>query len=414
MAPGNSFAKSKIMKGWKPVLILIIVGLAIWFIQFEGWSPIQVQQKPKPPPVSDLDFMKKPSDERTPNIKGTETPLTNIEDVGEEIVIRVYNFVSPSVVNIVATTLEIDFFWQEVIPQRGQGSGFIIDRRGYILTNNHVVADAKLLEVTLIGGKKLRAQLIGKDPSTDIAVIKIPESEVPKVAMLGDSDKLRVGQRAIAIGNPFGLEHTVTSGIVSALNRHVRLSADSEAHRMIQTDASINPGNSGGPLINTKGEVVGITSAIFSTSGGAMGIGFAIPINTAKEIAAQLITNQRVVRPWMGIVGGFTITPELAQALDIPVKEGVMISRVFPNGPAAKAGLKGGNRSVIIGNIQALVGGDIIIDIDGEKISTAEDLIRAVRRHKVGDTIPVGIMRDNKKLTFNVTLEENPESLGGR
>jgi len=401
------------MKGWKLVLILIIIGLAVWFLRLGGWDFIQEQRK-QAPPASDLDFMKKPPEESKPGVRGTEVPLSKVEDLGTEIVTQVYESISPSVVNIIATTLEVDFFWQEIVPQQGQGSGFIIDRRGYILTNNHVVADARILEVTLIGGKKLKAQLVGRDPSTDVAIIKIPESEVPKVAVLGDSDKLRVGERAIAIGNPFGLEHTVTSGIISALNRQLRLSAGSEVYRLIQTDASINPGNSGGPLINARGEVIGINTAIFSTSGGAMGIGFAIPINTAKEVAAQLITNQRVIRPWLGVLGGFTITPELAEALKLPVKEGVMISRVAENGPADKAGLRGGTRSVIIGSTRALIGGDILLEVAGEKISAIEDLLRVIRQHKVGETVPVVVMRGNEKLTLNVTLEESPESLEGR
>lgn len=403
------------MKSWKILLSLLVIVLLVWFLQCGGWKPLQERKSSKAPPISDLDFMKKTSEEGTrQNTKESGVSLEKIEDPATEIITRVYELVSPSVVNIIATTLEVNFFWQEIIPQRGQGSGFIIDRRGYILTNNHVVADARLLEVTLIGGKKFKATLVGRDPSTDVAVIKIPESEVPRVAVIGDSDKLRVGERVIAIGNPFGLEHTVTSGIISALNRQLRLSQDSEIHRMIQTDASINPGNSGGPLINARGEVIGINTAIFSTSGGAMGIGFAIPINTAKEVAAQLITNQRVVRPWMGIVAGFALTPELAEALELPVKEGIMISRVSRNSPAEKAGLKGADRAVIVGNMRFPIGGDIIIEIAGQKITSVEELVRTVRQHRVGETIPVVIMRGNEKLTINVTLEESPENIEER
>lgn len=334
-------------------------------------------------------------------------PITRVSSpvAGEEVVTQVYERAYPAVVNIVATTLEMNF-WMEVIPRSGQGSGFIIDPRGYILTNNHVVAEARDLEVTLAGGTKVKAKLVGRDPVTDLAVIKIPPPRNLRVATLGDSDKLRVGQMAIAIGNPFGLEHTVTVGVISALNRQLATVPGTEISRVIQTDASINPGNSGGPLLNSRGEVIGINTAIFSTSGGAQGIGFAIPINTAKQVAQQLIERGRVARPWLGIAAAFTLTPDLAEALNLPVRQGVVVAQVYRGGPVEKAGLRGGTRWAVVGFTRILVGGDIIIGLEGEKIRALEELIAAVRQRPVGGMVSLEVVRSGRRISMSVRLEE--------
>ena len=212
---------------------------------------------------------------------------------------RVYQEISPTVVNITATHQALNF-WMQLVPQTGQGTGFVIDSEGHIITNNHVVANAENLEVTFIGQKKLQAKLVGRDPVSDLAVIKVTPFSGMKVAPLGDSEGLVVGQRVIAIGNPFGFQHTATAGFISALNRDLAI-GQRTMMGLIQTDAAINPGNSGGPLIDSRGEVIGINAAIFTQSGGFMGIGLALPINRAKKVAAQIVRVGRAIYPWIGI-----------------------------------------------------------------------------------------------------------------
>jgi len=327
----------------------------------------------------------------------------------EQNVINIYQRLSPTVVNIVATTLEMNF-WMEIIPRKGQGSGFIIDPRGYILTNNHVVGDASRLEVTLAGMTKVPAKLVGRDVETDLAVIRIESREDLPVAPLGDSDSLHVGQKAIAIGNPFGLEHTITVGVISALNRQIRTGEGVSLFELIQTDAAINPGNSGGPLINSRGEVIGINTAIFSTSGGAQGIGFALPINLARDVSRQLIENGRVDRPFLGIYGAVPLDVELARALKLKVDTGLIIQRVIKGSPADLAGIKGGYQPVVVGNWRLYLGGDIIVSFDKKKIVTLQDLSSAIRRHKPGDAVLVVVVRGDRRLNLTITLGTGPGS----
>jgi serine protease Do len=277
----------------------------------------------------------------------------------EEINIRVFEQCHSAVVNISTVTLSVNFF-RQITPTEGQGSGFIIDKRGYILTNNHVVEKAQEIRVTLANGEKLPAQLIGRDPYSDIAVIKIAPGKINTGVPLGDSDKIKVGQKAIAIGNPFGLSQTLTTGIISALGRSIETENGIEIDEIIQTDAAINPGNSGGPLLNSSGEVIGINTAIFSLSGGNQGIGFAIPINRAKEIASNIITTGRVPRPWLGIES-VAIDDQLAYALGFPAGYGLLTQKIFPGSPADKAGIRGGDRYAIIGGMQIVIGGDLIV-----------------------------------------------------
>jgi serine protease Do len=273
-------------------------------------------------------------------------PNPVIVSADEEINMDVFKAVHPAVVNIAATTLGMNF-WLEIIPKEGQGTGFIIDSRGYILTNNHVVAKAQKITVTMADGKKIPASLIGRDPASDLAVIKISPRHVDIVATLGDSDKVRVGQKAIAIGNPFGLSHTLTTGIISALNRGIMTEDGNQIDDLIQTDAAINPGNSGGPLLNSNGEVIGINTAIYSLSGGYQGIGFAIPVNRVKDVASQLISTGKVARPWLGITG-ITLSAELSGAIGLAVERGVLVAEVVPGSPADQAGLRGGDRYIIV------------------------------------------------------------------
>ena len=338
-------------------------------------------------------------------------------DVGlspeEQIVITVYKQASPGVVHITSTTLAYDFFFN-VVPQQGTGSGFFVDDRGHILTNSHVVQDAQRLEVTLADGQKVRARLIGRDPANDLAVIRV---SLPREKLfplrLGDSRQLQVGQMAIAIGNPFGLQRTVTRGVISSLGRDLRTDPSDPRSRLmrgiIQTDAAINPGNSGGPLLNSRGEVIGVNTAIFSPSGGSVGIGFAVPVATVKRYLPQLIAKGRVAHPWLGITGQ-SIEPEVAAELRLPAKEGILLAQVFPGSPADRAGLKAGRRRVAAANRLLIVGGDILTAVDGVKLKSVDDLTGYLDTQKeVGDTVALEIVRDGRPMTLQVRLGELPD-----
>jgi serine protease Do len=274
--------------------------------------------------------------------------------------------------------------------QRSLGSGFIIDRDGSILTNNHVVENAERIVVRLADEREFEAKVIGKDPKTDIAVIKINARGDLPVAPLGDSDKVEVGEWVVAIGNPFGLDNTVTAGIVSAKGRHL---GAGPYDNFIQTDASINPGNSGGPLINMRGEVVGINTAIFSRTGGNIGIGFAIPINLAKELVPQLKTKGKVTRGWLGVVIQ-RVTPEIAESLGLERARGALVASVAKDGPAERAGVKVG---------------DVIIEFDGKEIRDSNELPILVARTPVDKRVRVKVIRDKKELTLPVTIGELKE-----
>jgi S1-C subfamily serine protease len=292
------------------------------------------------------------------------------------------------------------------------GSGIVLDSQGHILTNNHVIEGADKIEVKLgESDKEYTAEVVGTDPASDLALLKVdaPSSELTPLP-LGDSSKMEVGDPVVAIGNPFGLDRTVTSGIVSALQRQIQAPNGFSIDNVIQTDAAINPGNSGGPLINGAGEVIGINSQIETGGNGAdgnVGIGFAIPINTAKEVISELETKGTVEHAYLGIQGG-TITPQLADDLNLPVKEGVLIASVEPGGPAAKAGLQGGNTQATIGGSEIVLGGDVITEADGKKITNMEQIIELVGEKKVGDEVTLKYVRDGKEKTATVKLGARP------
>jgi S1-C subfamily serine protease len=323
----------------------------------------------------------------------------------ELINVRVYREASAAVANILTKATEYDFF-MDPVPVEGAGSGFVIDPRGYILTNFHVVQEAQSIEVVLGDQSKYPAKFIGADQRNDVALIKIEPKGKPLVALpLGDSAKLQVGQKVLAIGNPFGFQSTLTTGVVSALGRTVQTSQTTYIDEAIQTDAAINRGNSGGPLINSHGEVIGINSAIYTPSGTTAGIGFAIPVNTAKRIAHDLITEGRVRQAFLGAqtleVGGW-----LSEALDLPVKDGLLIEEVTRGGPAAEAGLHGGDHAAMAGMRRIMTGGDLIVAIDGQKIANQFDLNVALNRKRPGDTVAVTVYRGGKKMDLQVKLGE--------
>jgi S1-C subfamily serine protease len=296
------------------------------------------------------------------------------------------------------------------------GSGFVIDDEGHVLTNNHVVEGADKIQVKLgDSDTQFDAEVIGADPASDLALLKVdaPAKELHPLA-LGDSSAVEVGDPVVAIGNPFGLDRTVTSGIVSALQRQIQAPNGFSIDNVIQTDAAINPGNSGGPLINAAGEVIGINSQIETggSSEGNVGIGFAIPINTAKAEIRQLETKGEVEHAYLGIQGG-SITPSLAKALNLPVEEGVIVQSVEKGGPADEAGVEGGNTSATIEGAEVQLGGDIITAIDGRKTADMETLVEIVNNAKPGDELELSIISDGKHETAEVTLGKRPASVEG-
>src|SRR5947209_6599582 len=326
----------------------------------------------------------------------------------ESINVRIYRQASPAVANILTKATEYDFF-MDPVPVEGAGSGFLIDPRGYILTNFHVVEGAQSIEVVLGDQSRYPAKFIGADQRNDVALVKIEPKGKHLVALsLGDSGTLQVGQKVLAIGNPFGFQSTLTTGVVSALGRTVQTSQTTFIDEAIQTDAAINSGNSGGPLINSHGEVIGINSAIYTPSGTTAGIGFAIPINTAKNIANDLMTDGRVHQAFLGVVtvpvGGW-----LGEALDLPVKEGLLVESATKGGPADKAGLRGGDHAALLGMRRIFIGGDVIVAVDGQKTSSQLDLSLVLNHKRPGNTVAVTFYRGGRKMDAQVTLGERGE-----
>jgi S1-C subfamily serine protease len=296
-------------------------------------------------------------------------------------------------------------------PQQQQstatGSGFLIDNDGHILTNAHVVQGAKSVDVQLGDGDTQQAQIVGIDPSSDIALLKVDNTEGVNPLPLGDSTKVQVGDPVVAIGNPFALDRTVTTGIVSALQRQIQAPNGFSISNVIQTDAAINPGNSGGPLIDGAGQVIGINSQIESQSGGNEGVGFAVPIKTAADVVSQLESGGEVHRAYLGITGG-DITPDIAQALNLPVDQGVLVEQVLGGGPADDAGIKGATGQATIAGLTVPIGGDIITKVDGKQISGMNDVISAVNDRKPGDDLPLTVWSNGQQKDVTVKLGDRP------
>ena len=327
----------------------------------------------------------------------------------EQNSIEVYKTLSPGVAFITTTSYQQDIFG-DVDEGRGSGSGSVIDNQGHILTNYHVIEGAQIkLNVSLGGGKTYPAEIIGGDPDTDLAVIKItPPAEGLTVIPFSDSDKLVVGQKVLAIGNPFGLDKTLTTGVISGLQRPIRGRNNRPIEGAIQTDASINPGNSGGPLLDKYGKMIGINSQIYSRSGGSVGVGFAIPVNIAKRVVPQLIQFGEVRRPKLG--GTFYSVEQLReQGAQFSIPNGLLIRSLVIGGPAERAGLRAVSRTE-----SGVSLGDIITSIDGEKLSDLDDLFRFLDKKQINDTVRVEIIRDGKAMTVPIKLTPLSQTVQGR
>ena len=351
------------------------------------------------------------------NLRGAKSSLQLTEaeaapayDPEELNNIAVYKRVLPSVVNITSTSLVFNFFYGAV-PQKGQGSGFILDKAGHVLTNFHVVEGANRgVEVMLSNKRRYSAKVVGTDKTHDLALLQIDAPNLEPVTLANSSD-LAVGQKVYAIGNPFGLSGTMTRGIISSI-RTIGSPEGGPIEDAIQTDAAINPGNSGGPLLNSRGEVIGINSVIASNGAEqSSGIGFAIPINTAKAVLADLTRYGRVKRPSLGIKS-FGIGPDLAGEMGLAVDSGVLVQEVIPGGAAERAGIHGGTRREYIGNTPVMLGGDLIVGIDGQEVTDPQDISAIMDKHQAGDTISVTLYRGRKQITLKLILGEAREANG--
>ena len=326
-------------------------------------------------------------------------------DVEEDLITNLYERVGPAVVHITSRVTSMNFFFGAV-PSEGTGSGFILDDEGLVVTNFHVVEGADSIVVTLSDESTSQATIVGIDPPNDLALLRIeapPQGLTP--VELGDSSTLRVGQRAIAIGNPFGLDRTLTVGVISALGRPLQTTEDNVIFNVVQTDAAINPGNSGGPLLDSRGRVIGVNTAIRQD---AQGIGFAVPVDTVRRVVPALIEQGYYPHPWLGFLG-YDITAGLSRALELPVNDGILVAQLYREGPAADAGLQGAQREVVVGNQQLLVGGDIVVGIDDQEVGDWQDLSEYLElATQVGDEVSVHIVRDGEALTLSMTVGEQP------
>ena len=332
----------------------------------------------------------------------------------EAQVVEVYETAGPAVVNITTLVIAYDFFMRPIPQEGGTGSGFVYDSEGHIVTNYHVVENAEELSVTLADGEVYPAELVGVDPSNDLAVIRIEADGLPQPLVLSDSDDLRVGEFVVAIGNPFGQAGTLTVGVISALGRIIESPDGRFIGEAIQTDAAINPGNSGGPLLDLRGRVIGVNSQIISPSRASAGIGFAVPSNTVRRVVPQLIAQGRYSHPWLG-VGPVSLTPEVARVLrqagmEVLVDEGLVVLEVASGGPADRADIRGPKQVVTVGNTRVPVGMDIIVAVNGEPLTSLRELtVYLETETQVGDIVEVTIIRDGEEQSVRVTLAERPQ-----
>jgi S1-C subfamily serine protease len=346
----------------------------------------------------------------SPKALNTAEVLPYTEDERENI--SIYEQLNVAVVNITTETVAINWFLEPVPQEGGSGSGSIIDTRGYVLTNNHVIENAYKVYINLADGSQFEGSVVGTDPENDIAVLKFepPRGADLRTIPFGDSGGLKVGQKVLAIGNPFALERTLTVGIVSGLGRPIQTSRNNIIRDMIQTDASINPGNSGGPLLDTQGRMIGVNTMIYSPSGGSVGIGFAVPVNTAKRVVAELIQYGKVRRGWID-ASVVQLFPSLVRYAKLPVNSGLLVSRTRRSGFAEKAGIRQGTEPVRYGSSVIYLGGDIISSVDGMKTDTLADLYSALEDNKPGEKVAVEIIRGGKTSRLEITLADREEVL---
>jgi S1-C subfamily serine protease len=404
----------------RPFLLMAMVG---------GLSGCEFVSDPPPPSTA----VEAPSDSAEAS-ESTVTPATRIEaepassspsaasappalgqaNALEEQVMRAFETAGPGVVNITSTSISYDFFLRAT-PQEGSGSGFVYDEKGHIVTNFHVVEGASELHVTFFDETRVPADVVGVDPSNDLAVLKVDVGpELLRVIPLGDSDRLKVGRFLVAIGNPFGLQQTLTTGVVSSLGRIIQGPDGRFIGEIIQTDAAINPGNSGGPLLDLDGRVVGVNSAIISPSRASAGVGFAIPVGTVKRVVPELIARGRYPHPWLG-VEPWNVSANLAARLvragvRTPGGGGLMVVGLAAGGPAARAGIRGPEEIGLLGNLRIPLGADYILAIEDEPVSSDRDLtILLETKHRVGDRVKVTLWRDGRVQDVQVTLGERPD-----
>jgi S1-C subfamily serine protease len=377
------------MKTRSFILIVLLVGAFVYltsFSNFKGTGALPLQKI----------WSHSPLDLTVADAQPAYTPeeLTNI---------AVYKRALPSVVNVTSSALSFDFFYGPV-PQQGQGSGFILTKDGRILTNYHVIQNAQQVEVTLSDKHKYKAQVILQDKAHDMALLQISASNLTP-AVLSESRDLQVGQNVYAIGNPFGLNGTMTTGIISSI-RSVSEPQGATIENAVQTDAAINPGNSGGPLLNSRGEVIGMNTLI--ATGGAeqsSGIGFAIPVDTIKAVLSDFSKYGRVRRPSLGIAS-LAIGPDLAEQIGLPADYGVLVQKVIPGGAAERAGLKGGTQQAYLGNTPIYLGGDMIVAIDEDRVTNPQDISEIMDRHQAGDTVTVTFFRGSRRMQVKLLLGE--------
>jgi len=385
----------------KVAFLSSVITAAMVYVILE-WKPLRSELS-RPPEVSWA------SSRVSTTSPGPAAPLTDDERNN----IDIYQKYSVGVVNITSTSVAYDFFFRAV-PQSGMGSGAIIDTQGHIVTNYHVIRDAELLEVTLPNKTKHKAKVVGTDANNDLAVIQI---EVPRGGLtpipLGTSKGLQVGQKVLAIGNPFGLDRTMTTGIISALGRSIQAENGRIIDDIIQTDASINHGNSGGPLLNNQGQIIGINAAIVSPNDtGNYGIGFAIPVDTVRRITDEILKLGYVRHAYLGIDARGLLSlgdnPGLADALELNTDHGLLVGRVPADGPLAQAGIREGTKRVRIGNYLIQAGGDVILGVNGKDVNSFVELASEVDHHRPGETVTITVLRNNRKTDLQVTLQEQP------
>lgn len=376
----------------------VVVSL-IWLVLFLAGCRLS-------PDAASTPVLTAPAPTQTPYvIVATPTPLSESDllplDIEEQLISNLYERVSPSVVHVASRVITMDLFFGPMASE-GTGSGFVWDDQGHIVTNYHVIADADRIEVIFSDESRTEAEVIGVDPRNDLAVLRVDPLVAPlQPVTLGQAEAIRVGQRAIAIGNPFGLDRTLTTGVISALGRPLQTEGGDYIFNVVQTDAAINPGNSGGPLLNSRGEIIGVNTSIRQ---GAEGIGFAVPVDTLRRVVPVLISEGRYRHPTLGLLG-YSINSALAEELRLPVERGVLVAQLARGGPADSAGVRGAQQQVIIGNQRVLVGGDIILAIDGRDVVDWNGLQEYLELNtRVGETVTLSLLRGQEPLEIQVTL----------